>query len=244
MSSSSGGVFQGRFLLFSLALHGILLALLWWGGPRWKQEQPYQIRMVRLAGGGQGKAGWVSEDMSPDPQPAKPEPETEAVVEEAPAPARKEPTLARTPSTAAAPQKAPAREPRTPTRESEQALPTDGRQGRTRDTGAGPRGQGSSRTGALSDQPDAPGMSQYLTRVENGIQRAFKYPARSSGKRAVFHFIIDRAGHVEDLEQVVESGLPGLDLAGRSALMRAQLPPLPPAFPYDKIGVTFTFVDE
>jgi hypothetical protein len=40
------------------------------------------------------------------------------------------------------------------------------------------------------------------------------------------------------------SGLPGLDLAGRSAILRAVLPPLPPAFPYDQIGVTFTFVDE
>jgi len=245
MSTTAGGSFQGRFLLLSMALHTVLLALLWWSGPRWKQETPLQIRMVRLAGGGQNKAGWVSDDMSPDPAPTEPEPRVaEPVVEERPVPEPATPTVARTTKAPVREEKAPAREPERRPRESEQALPAEGRQGRTRDTGAGPRGQGSSRTGAMSDQPNAPGMNQYLTRVENAIQRAFKYPARSSARKAVFHFVIDRTGRVEELEQVQESGLPGLDLAGRSALTRAQLPPLPPAFPYDKIGVTFTFVDE
>jgi outer membrane biosynthesis protein TonB len=252
---SGGGALSARFLLISFLLHGLVAGLLWWGGPQLKREAPLQIRLVRLAGGGQNRPGWVSEAMQAaapaEERPAAPEPEARLE----PAPETKQeaaPRVARSPDPAPARPQTPPAEPERPRRESEQATATEGRprgegrstSGGARDAGAGPRGAGGSRTGAMSDQPDLPGMGQYLLRLENAIQRAFTYPARSSGRRAVFHFRVDRRGQVLDLTQVVESGLPGLDLSGKSAITRAVLPPLPPAFPFDQIGVTFTFVDE
>lgn len=236
-------------LLASMALHLAAVLLLWWGGPRLKAPDVVQVRLVRPAGGGMNRPGWVdpspaSETPAADPadevadEPARPEPEPAR-------PETRQPVVARTPAPAPAKPAAPSREPERPRRESERAVDPSSRTGGggRRDTGAGPRGAGN-RTGAVSDQPDVSGMGQYLLRVENAVQRAFKYPARSSKRKAVFHFLVDRQGRVEDLELVQESGLPGLDLAGRSALTRAVFPPLPPAFPFDQIGVTFTFVDE
>lgn len=235
------GGLTGGPLAASLLVHAAALLLLWWGGPRLRHDTPLQIRMVRLAGGGRNLPGWVSEDMRPDALPAE---ETPAAAPEAPRRETPPPVVARTPAPARAePRRTPA-EPESPRRESERATLPDGRAGGRRDTGAGPRGPGGSRTGATADDPDLAGMGQYLVRVENAVQRVFRYPAKATGRRAVFHFFVDRDGRIRELEQVLESGLPGLDLSGRSAITRAVLPPLPPAFPYDQIGVTFTFVDE
>jgi outer membrane biosynthesis protein TonB len=239
-------------LLASLLLHLAAVTLLWWGGPRLKAPDVVQVRLVRPAGGGMNRPGWVdnqpvAETPAPASSPADP-PVTEAQPPAETRPARpeaREPVVARTPRPVPGKPAAPSREPEPARRESERAVDPAARPGAggRRDSGAGPRGAGN-RTGAVSDQPDVSGMGQYLLRVENAVQRAFKYPARSSKHKAVFHFRVDRQGRVEDLELVQESGLPGLDLAGRSALTRAVFPPLPPAFPYDQIGVTFTFVDE
>jgi len=236
-------------LLVSVLLHLGAVVLLWWGGPRLKAPEVVQVRLVRPAGGGMNRPGWV--DPVPVSETPAPAPAEEVVPETArpePRPARPEarqPVVARTPNPVPAKPAAPSREPERPRRESERAVDPSAQPGGggRRDSGAGPRGAGN-RTGAVSDQPDVSGMGQYLLRVENAVQRAFKYPARSSKRKAVFHFRVDRQGRMEDLELVQESGLPGLDLAGRSALTRAVFPPLPPAFPFDQIGVTFTFVDE
>jgi len=236
-------------LLASLALHLVAVLLLWWGGPRLKAPEVVQVRLVRPAGGGMNRPGWVDPSPvseTPAQVPAEETPsEAPAAAPEPSRPETRQPVVARTPDPVPAKPAAPSREPERPRRESERAVDPAARPsgGGRRDSGAGPRGAGN-RTGAVSDQPDVSGMGQYLLRVENAVQRAFKYPARSSKRKAVFHFRVDRQGGMEDLELVQESGLPGLDLAGRSALTRAVFPPLPPAFPYDQIGVTFTFVDE
>jgi outer membrane biosynthesis protein TonB len=245
----TGGSPLGRPVLASLALHVGVLALLWWGAPQLKHPEAVHVRLVRQAGGGENRPGWVSEAPAEDLPAAAPEERTAPEPEPASRPESAAPKVARTPDPKSTPTKSTPKEPERPKRESEQATrPSTEVDGRPRrggsDPGAGPKGAGGSRTGATSDQPGVAGMSQYLVRVENAIQKAFKYPARSSGRKAVFHFLVDRQGRVRELEQVVESGLPGLDLAGRSALTRAVLPPLPPVFPYDLIGVTFTFVDE
>lgn len=242
----------GRPVLASLVLHGLVLLLLWWGGPRLRHPEAVHVRLVRQAGGGENRPGWVSDEpvasVPAAAEPAQKAPLVETTPERAPQPESRTPVVARTPNPRSDPTQRPGREPERPRRESDQATrpsPATQPSGRSgRDSGAGPRGAGGNRTGASADQPDVAGMSQYLSRVENAIQRTFKYPARSSGRKAVFHFLVDRAGRVRELEQTAESGLPGLDLAGRSALTRAVLPPLPPAFPHDLIGVTFTFVDE
>ncbi|MFA7331699.1 MAG: TonB C-terminal domain-containing protein [Candidatus Delongbacteria bacterium] len=245
----TGGSPLGRPVLASLALHAGILLLLWWGGPSLKRPEAVHVRLVRQAGGGMNRPGWVS-DAPPAETPAAQPEESAAPAPEPAAPAARNsaPTMARTPNPRPTTPAQPAREPERPRRESDQATRPAAPGERTRragsDAGAGPRGAGSSRTGATADQPGLEGMSQYLVRLENSIQRTFKYPARSSGRKAVFHFLVDRQGRVSQLEQVGESGLPGLDLAGRSSITRAVLPPLPPVFPYDQIGVTFTFVDE
>ena len=233
------GTPSARPLAGSLLLHVLALLLLRWGGPRLHHEIPTQIRLVRLTGGGQNRPGWVAES----PPAAEEQSPAEAQAQAAtPAPAPREtPAVARTPQPRPVDQpsrRAP--EPRDMPRPSGEATEAGAR----RDRGAGARGPGGNRTGATADQPDLAGMGQYLLRVENAIQRAFRYPARGSGRKAVFHFIVERDGRVTSLEQLQSSGLPGLDLSGRSAITRAVLPPLPPAFGPNRIGVTFTFIDE
>jgi len=223
----------------SLLLHAAAALLLWWRGAAPLPEHPARIRLVRLAGGGQNRPGWVAE--TPPAPPATEE--TRPAAEPARETERTAPVVARSPEPRA--RREPAREPESsppPRRAAGEALDPAARRGR--DAGAGPRGPGGSRTGATADEPDLAGMSQYLLRVEHGVQRFFNFPARSSGRKAVFHFLVERDGRVSGLKMEQGSGLPGLDLAGRSAILRAVLPPLPPAFPYDQIGVTFTFVDE
>lgn len=109
---------------------------------------------------------------------------------------------------------------------------------------AGAAGAGTDRSGARADQSELPGLRAYLLRAEQSVARQFRYPARGSGKAAVYHFFVDRRGRIQELELREPSGLPGLDLAGRGALQRAVLPPLPPSLRIERLGVTYTFRDE
>jgi outer membrane biosynthesis protein TonB len=49
---------------------------------------------------------------------------------------------------------------------------------------------------------------------------------------------------MKELVLMKSSGISSLDLAARSALMRAKFPPLPPGFEARRLGVTYRFHDE
>ncbi|HEX03816.1 MAG TPA: hypothetical protein ENH10_01475, partial [Bacteroidetes bacterium] len=104
----------------------------------------------------------------------------------------------------------------------------------------GPEGAG---LGAVSDVEFA-GANAYLSRVEAEVQRRFNFRGRASGKVAEYHFILDRKGKIKDLVLMESSTVPSLDLAARSALMRAKLPPLPASFPHEQLGITYKFYGE
>lgn len=104
----------------------------------------------------------------------------------------------------------------------------------------GPEGPG---VGARSDA-DFPGADAWLSRVEAEVQRRFNFRGRGSGARAEYHFYLDRRGRLHDLVLMESSGIPSLDLAARSAIMRAKFPPLPPGFRHDRLGVTYYFYDD
>lgn len=113
------------------------------------------------------------------------------------------------------------------------------------DRAVGPRGEGS-RQGAAADPEakGAPGLSGYLSRLENAVQRQFRFPSTASGRHAVYHFTVERDGRVTNLELLQPSELPGLDLAARGAILKAVLPALPPGLDAPRLGVTYTFKDE
>ncbi len=246
-------------LLFSLLLHLLAGLLLTGGRPQAESAPELRLRMVRLVGGGEGRPGWVdpaaSREIARKVQPPRSEPPSEReTVPPAPAPARERPAVERksdpVPVSPARQRERPgdrheesstggiAEEKTVPDRRGE----SPGAESAGAAAGeAGPRGSG---RGAVADREGSPGLEAYLLRIEGAVQRAFRYPARHSGRAAVFHFYVEAGGAVAELVQRESSGLPGLDLAGRGAIERSRLPPLPPAFPYERLGVTFTFVDE
>jgi outer membrane biosynthesis protein TonB len=246
-----------RWLGYSAALHCLLVAILFFL-PQKREDTQLRIQMVRLAGGGENKPGWVK----PAEEPAKaigkkPAAEVREVAKPALDPparpaeaAEKKPSPARTAKPAAKPDDPPSVE------APEGAIPAEAQRSTNShetvqaagspavDSPAGAAGAGSDRTGATADDATLPGMRAYMRRAEQAVISKFRYPARGSGSAAVFHFFVDTKGRISELELRQSSGLPGMDKAGESAIRRAIIPPLPPSLRLERIGVTFTFRDE
>lgn len=247
-------------LLIALAGHLLFSVLVIWGpalGLFPKRDQGPEIMMVRLQGGGQNVPGWVKpttaqadEAVVPDNKPkAKPKPKPE---ETKPAPPKEEPKAP--PKTEEPkpvhqqPEKTQQPEPESTAEEApaEQAAPAEMTDAQAEETGAGigakpgPEGPG---IGAHSDA-DFPGANLFLSRVETEVQRRFNFRGRGTKSVAEYHFFITKNGTLKELLLVKSSGIPSLDLAARSALMRAKFPPLPPGFGHDKLGVTYRFYDD
>ncbi|MCB2200770.1 TonB C-terminal domain-containing protein [bacterium] len=244
---------------FLLALMGhvaftILVVLLPSLGLLTPKEAAPEIMMVRLRGGGENVPGWVKstpakadDALVPDNKPQakeKPAPPVEKKVEtpppvkkEEPKPVHQEPeTVAKTEVPVEDPEPAPV----------QPAAGESTAEAETEETGAGvgakpgPEGPG---IGANSDA-DFPGANLFLSRVETEVQRRFNYRGRSTGSVAEYHFFIEKDGTMKELILMKSSGIGSMDLAARSALMRAKFPPLPPGFPSDRLGVTYKFHDD
>lgn len=211
--------------------------------------------MVRLAGGGENKPGWVKAAEAPAPtgnkkpagealQGEKPEPNPPA---QPAAPSTREQVPARSDNPAIEATK-PAKD--AVARPAPEAASTMGEEVDSRgsstvvDSAAGAAGPGTDRTGASADDSGVPGMRAYMMRAEQSVIRMFRYPSRGSGRIAIFHFFVDRRGRISSLELRQTSGLPGLDKAGESAIRRATFPPIPPSLGFERVGVTFSFKDE
>jgi len=103
----------------------------------------------------------------------------------------------------------------------------------------GPEGPG---WGIKSDA-DFPGGVAYLSRVEAEVQRRFNFRGRGTGAMAEYHFLIEKRGKSTELILMKSSSIPSLDLAARSAIVRARFAPLPAGFRHQKLGITFRFYD-
>jgi periplasmic protein TonB len=247
--------FGGHVVIVALALLAPVLGVF----PEPKTE--FEVQFVRLKGGGETIPGWIkptparSDDAAvPDNKPQEqPKPvEEQQIVEEAPPPpveTQPEPEELAPPDPAAE-EKPPPSEPVSDTgdeagtgEDPASAAAEEASSGEETETGAGvgakpgPEGAG---LGAVSDATFA-GSNAYLSRVEAEVQRRFNFRGKASGKVAEYHFALDRKGKVQDLVLMESSGVPSLDLAARSALMRAKLPPLPASFPHERLGITYKF---
>lgn len=243
-----------RWLGYSAALHLLLLALLLLF-PQRREETQLRIQMVRLAGGGENKPGWVKPLEAPAPtvnkKPAVKAREVAKPVTKPPAqpaaPAAKEQAPARSDKPAAEAAKPEKEAVASPAPEASSTMDdaVDSRESsNAADSAAGAAGPGTDRTGASADDATLPGMRAYMRRAEQAVISKFRYPARGSGSAAVFHFFVDARGRITELELRQPSGLPGLDKAAESAIRRAIIPPLPPSLGSERVGVTFTFRDE
>ncbi len=243
-----------RWLGYSAALHIFLLALLLLF-PQRREETQLRIQMVRLAGGGENKPGWVKPAEAPAPtvnkKPAVKAPEGAKPVAKPPAqpaaPAAKEQAPARSDKPAAEAAKPEKEAVASPAPEASSTMDdaVDSRESsNAADSAAGAAGPGTDRTGASADDSGVPGMRAYMMRAEQSVIRMFRYPSRGSGRIAIFHFFVDRRGRISSLELRQTSGLPGLDKAGESAIRRATFPPIPPTLGFERVGVTFSFKDE
>ncbi len=249
--------FGGHVVLVALALILPTLGLL----PEPKTE--FEVEFVRLKGGGEMLPGWVKptpappdESLEPDnkpleqpkpveekPKPAEPEPA--AVEQEKPAPAPSQPVEEKpkpreeTPAATgnASPAEETTEESVADTETGSTAPATEGETGAGVGAKPGPEGPG---MGATSDL-EFTGANAYLSRIEAEVQRRFNFRGKASGKVAEYHFTLDKKGELHDLVLMVSSGVPSLDLAARSALTRANFPPLPGSFPSDRLGITYKF---
>lgn len=250
---------------FAVAFAGHTLLLLFlvllpsFGSLPVHQDEP-EVTMVRLRGGGDNVPGWVKpttaladRSLEPDNKPlAKPksEPKLEATKPRPSEPVQETPVAVPKEEVVVAPE-----EPVVETgskvetnADAKATMPQDEEAGNAavnEETGSGigdkpgPEGPG---MGVHSDGEFA-GSDLFLSRVETEVQRRFNYRGRKTGKMVEYHFYIDKRGKMKDLLLVESSGIGSLDLAARSALLRAKFPPLPPSFKHDKLGVTYRFYD-
>ncbi|MCB2212924.1 TonB C-terminal domain-containing protein [bacterium] len=249
--------FGGHVVLVALAMILPTLGLL----PEPKTE--FEVQFVRLKGGGEMLPGWVKptpappdEALEPDnkpqeqpkpveekPKPAEPKPAPVEQEKPAPAPAEaaeekpepREQTPAATGDPAASEQAT--EESATGTEAESTAPSSEGETGAGVGAKPGPEGPG---IGATSDL-EFTGANAYLSRIEAEVQRRFNFRGQATGKVAEYHFTLDKKGELHDLVLMVSSGVPSLDLAARSALTRANFPPLPGSFPSDRLGITYKF---
>jgi|GEM_PF-1261391 len=242
--------------------HALVLALLFLN-PNFRIVLPEkvdvpEVRLVRLKGGGENRPGWIKPTTAPsDNSPvadAKPKPVVEPK-EEPIVPPKLEPvetvaektTLVEEVKQVVEETVAVENESSTIVEDEDVAAadPIQVDAVVTEETGegvgdkAGPEGAG------LGIHSDAifPGADVYLSRVEVEVQRRFNFRGRGSGVMSEYHFNLDKKGKIKELILMKTSGIPSLDLAARSALLRAKFPPLPPSFNHDKLGVTYRFYD-
>lgn len=96
-------------------------------------------------------------------------------------------------------------------------------------------------TGTDSDFP----FAWYIGQVEGKIVRNWKPRQLGFGKRAVVsctvHFVIARNGTVTQVTLLRNSGVGVYDRESLRAVSTTKLPPLPPQYPGQSLGVTFIF---
>lgn len=245
--------FPRGLLALSFVLHLLALAALqFWGTASSRVPlAELDLRMVQLVGGGSNRPGWVR---PPEAAPAQERPETiTAPPEPRPAPpAAKPETVPATRESRVKPENPPAGEKRpadvTPTGGTAVRNPADGKGQDAHssnvtprdDEGAGPKGPG---VDMVSEASGSPGISNWLRRSQGTLFQNFRFPARNSGRAAVYHFVVTPDGRITDTELVKGSGDSVLDHAGLVAIRTSKLSPLPPEARLKGLGVTITFRD-
>ncbi len=239
--SSSYLIATGGHLLFFAFL--LLIPKLGWFP---ENEELPEVRLVRLKGGGENIPGWInpttapSDDaMVPDgvpkkttPPKTKEEPKAEPVKpkEEIAKPvADKKPVETVSEAKEPVEKHSTIEESTTPASEETAATIPVEADGEGVGQKAGPEGPG---FGAKSDAEFA-GADAYLSRIEAEVQRRFNFEGNGTKAVAEYHFFIYKNGKMKELLLNKSSGIPSLDLAARSALMRTMFPPLTAYFGHD-----------
>ncbi|MBZ0265619.1 TonB C-terminal domain-containing protein [bacterium] len=241
-----------RYFVTSAILHVVVagvLFLLAGMHDLFPQKSVKEVRFVRLAGGGQNRPGWIKpttappdespiSDSKPKPQPVveKPKPETTQKPKAESKPQPQKDIALQSEQTS---KETSAIEKEEEPVQQAASVPVVGETGEGVGPKPGPQGPGMGAT----TEADFPGGSQYLARLETEVQRRFNFRGRNSGEYAEYHFFIEKDGSIKDLLLVKASGIASLDLAARSAVMRAKLAPLPGTFPHSRLGVTYRFYD-
>ena len=85
----------------------------------------------------------------------------------------------------------------------------------------------------------------YLGNITDQVNRYWRPPDTSRPLRAEIRFVIDRSGAVTDIEWLERSGNTAFDLEARGAIEAAAradaFGPLPEAYPFDRLPVSFYF---
>ncbi|MBD3166790.1 hypothetical protein GF324_09340 [bacterium] len=237
-------------VVYALLLHALLIAALVLNplSAPFDRDPRTEVRMVRIAGGGQNKPGFVRPTTAPPdnapistgrpkPQPARRESPPEPAAKPSTQPRMTEPTQTTTDKRAEPSSQGTAQN---PTETKRSSAPTRGETGEGVGTKPGPEGPG---IGARSDA-EFPGADTYLSQIEAKVQNRFNFRGRGTGVVAEYHFYIERNGRIADLVLMNSSGIASLDLAARSAILRSKFPPLPPGYQHDRLGVTYLFYDK
>jgi TonB family protein len=222
-------------LLISLALH--LIAI--WIGVNWVSFRevkfvPRQVYAVNIvtAGEMQGRAQGQGKDAGSPPPQVEPEPEPEPEEEEEMAP----PPDARKPKPK--PREKPAKI--VPTTEIEKTVPGVG----SGTVGSEEGGAGGSGTGSVAfDGTDFP-FANYIGRMRRKIAGHWRVPEGSQGEDrfCVVYFRVMRDGSIAEAGVEQPSGLFIFDQAAERAVIQASpLPPLPPEYREQYLGVHFSF---
>jgi TonB family protein len=83
----------------------------------------------------------------------------------------------------------------------------------------------------------------YITSIRQKIAASWDVPEATDGIATKVRFRIERNGKVEDAEILESSGNPLFDNSTLRALLKASpLPPLPPGYPQDWLGVRLQFI--
>jgi periplasmic protein TonB len=234
---------MNRAMAWSVAVHvGAVLAILI--VPReWIASPPRPVMTISLGGtsgprstGTTSLGGRTVEQAVP--QPRRPEPIRPTPRNDPDPVAVKPPPQVARPAPAPAPAKPVAPAVRPPTTGPEVT------QGNTRvDTGA--RGQGAGLTfggGGTGGETNLADFCcpEYLAFMTSAIDRNWQKTQPERGTTKI-RFTIQRNGAITDLQIVQPSGSSMLDRAAQRALVDTRLPPLPPAYPADKLTVNLTF---
>jgi periplasmic protein TonB len=205
-------------LVFSAAIHALLLGWVWFHRPQVIDVSLPGTYSVDLVGGPAEQAAAAPQEklVSNPPVPVK---RDEVVAPQKKVPEKVKP-VAPQPARPAPPQ---------PTAATQGAAPAASPEARVGLSGA---------PGVVSDFP----FSYYLVSVRNAISRNWYEPQVTRRTRATIAFRIRRDGTVEDARVESPSGAPVFDqTALRAVLAASPLPRLPADFKADKLGVHFDF---
>ena len=239
-------------LVASLAAHAVLVVGILFAPGGWfdsKKAAPKTIMTITLGGGNEGPANGGMTSLSaravqvqtPPDEPKRPEPvrPPAAQVPEMTVPVPKKPPVKAPPppKVAQAPDDARGQ---TPTKGAETRVGTALAETGARGQGFGLSSSGGQGSGSRLDVADFC-CPDYIVLMVERIRSNWVSRAEMSAE-AIVKFTIQRDGTISGAEVEKSSGYTALDIAAlRAVISSRQLPPLPPAYPNESLGLHLSF---